>query len=346
MRASIFVRTTPMTIRKRTLHLILASSASLSFIVCAYVFSGPYSFRPMTVDAATAESLLKSYAVKDTDSDGLPDWQEALYGTDPANPESVAIGVRDGDAVAQGLVKPKFAGAQAPEGNAKGERVPGSPADNTVTAQFAREFFASYVTSYGLDATLSDDQLSTFAQNAVQKLIEKTDIQNTYKLSQVSASGTGDAAVRSYLLRAGTALNAFSFAKEKEELLLMEDAIIRNDLSALENVRGVGNVYTSMSKALIKLQVPTELQAAHLRFANALAALGTVTVDMSTSSTDPVRSLMGLMRYQDATDEVTMSLSGLYGVLSANNIVLVAGEQGYEFYSVLQFANQTEPSGL
>lgn len=330
----------------RTLHLILASSVSLSFIVCAYLFSGPFSFRPMTVDAATAESLLASYAAKDSDSDGLPDWQESLYGTDPANPESVAIGVLDGAAVEQGLVKPRFAGAQAPEEATKGERVPGSPEDNTITAQFAREFFANYVSTHGLGTTLTDDQLTSFAQDAVQKLIDKTDIQNTYKLSQVVVAGTGDAAIRSYLARAGSTLDSFSYAKEKEELLLMEDAIMRNDTSALEKVRGVGGVYTNMSKALVKVPVPAELQAAHLRFANALAALGTVTVDMSTSDTDPVRSLMGLMRYQSAADEVTISLKDLHSALATNSIVIVAGEPGYEFYSVVQFAHQTDVPGL
>ncbi len=335
-----------MTIRKRTLHLILASSASLSFIVCAYLFSGPFSFRPMTVDAATAESLLASYAVKDTDSDGLPDWQESLYGTDPANPESVAIGVLDGAAVEQGLVKPKFAGAAAPEEAKKSERIPGSPADDTVTAIFARQFFTHYLAKYGDFTTPSEEELSAFTQQEVQLLADTTGVRVPYTNSQVSISGTGNAAIRSYLSRAESTLNSFSYAKEKEELLLMEDAIQRNDMSALAKVAGIGKVYADMGKALSTMSAPSEVAVAHVRLANALAVLGTVTIDMSTSESDPVRSLMGLMRYQDATDEVTLSLKQLHDVVAASGSLPTEGDSGFGFYSALTLAHNTEVSEL
>ncbi len=327
--------------KHRTLHLILSSAVSVAFIVSSYVFSGPFSFRPSSADAASAESLLKSYATKDSDSDGLPDWQESLYGTDPANPESVKIGVLDGDAVKQGLVKPKVAGAGAPTGTNGTTSTVGGVAENTVTAQFARQFFTDYLNKYGGFVALSDDELTVFTQAEVQKLIDKTDVKNTYAASQVSVSGTGNAAIRSYLSLTDTSLNTFSFAKEKAELLYMEDAIQRNDTSALKKVQGIGKVYTSMSKALIKIKVPTELRAAHLRVVNALAALGIITTDMGTSDTDPVRSLMGLMRYQEATDEVTASLDALYSVLSTGGAMPTEGEAGFEFYSIAKLAHDT-----
>lgn len=328
--------------KHRTLHLILSSSVAVAFIVSSYVLSGPFSFRPSTADAASAEALLKSYASKDSDADGLPDWQESLYGTDPANPESFQAGIKDGDAVAQGLIKPKLAGAGTPTDTSGAGRIEGSVEDNTVTAQFARQFFTSYFNKYGNFTALTDEQLSAFTQEEVQKLIDTTNTKDTYTISQIAVSGTGNTAIRSYLSRTDTSLNTFSFAKEKDELLYMEDAILRNDTSALAKVQGVGKVYTNMSKALVKIQVPTEVGASHLRIVNALATLGSVTTDMGTSDTDPVRSLMGLMRYQSATDEVTMSLKQLYGVLSTSGTMPTEGERGFEFYSVAKLAHDTE----
>ncbi len=39
----------------------------------------------------------------DTDHDGLADWREFLYGTDPTNPDTNGDGIWDGVAVAAGL---------------------------------------------------------------------------------------------------------------------------------------------------------------------------------------------------------------------------------------------------
>ena len=83
----------------------------LLLIVTAYGMSGPLPFHTSTAGAESTHDLLVSYASKDTDNDGLPDWQESLYGTDPNNAHSVNATVTDGEAVTQGLVKARFATA-------------------------------------------------------------------------------------------------------------------------------------------------------------------------------------------------------------------------------------------
>ncbi|MDP3402478.1 MAG: thrombospondin type 3 repeat-containing protein, partial [bacterium] len=93
----------------RTLRIAAASLLAVLMVGGTYLSTGPNPFFGLTriVGAQSSEELLREYAAKDSDSDGLPDWQEALYGTDPFNPESFRVGILDGEAVAQGLIEPR-----------------------------------------------------------------------------------------------------------------------------------------------------------------------------------------------------------------------------------------------
>lgn len=327
-----------MNLSRRTLHLILASSVSLSFIVCAYLFSGPYSFRPMTVDAATAESLLKSYAAKDTDSDGLPDWQESLYGTNPANPESVAIGVLDGDAVERGLVKPKFSGASAPE-DTSNQRIPGSPADDTITARFARSFFTKYFNTYGAEAELTQEQMVSFTNEAVNELVLENANKNPYSATNVKVSGEGAAAVQSYLVVLETTLSKHILQNDKSEIDYLSDAVERNDVNAYKKIAEIGASYTALSKDMIKIPAPKEAATAHLAVANSFAKMGDVITDISTASSDPLRSLVGLTLYVEVGEEFVRSLGAMYEVFAASGAAPASGDAGYNVFMITKYAN-------
>lgn len=323
--------------RYRSLHLALASSVAVAFIVSSYVLSGPFSLRPSTVDAATAESLLKSYASKDSDSDGLPDWQETLYGTDPANPESVKIGVRDGDAVTQGLVKPKFSGQAAPNTDPK-NNVETDVADNTVTAQFARSFFTEYFNTYGGVSNLTEEQLTSFTRRAVDKLVAQRGDNTLYKMSAVKVEGTGAEALRAYAARVETMLSKSPRPSEDAELQLLSDALEKNDLSALPKIQETGHAYSVIGKSLMTVSVPKEAAQAHLATANAFGARGLIIIDMGSATTDPLRSLVGLALYRDSGVEFARSLAEIYKVFEANGAVIKEGEPGYGVYTVIKFA--------
>ncbi|MGZ2907003.1 thrombospondin type 3 repeat-containing protein, partial [Pseudomonas aeruginosa] len=77
---------------------------------------------------------------KDSDNDGLPDWEEALYGTDPHNAHSISPTLTDGQAVAEGLIKPQMSIASSSPQNIL-DSIPGQlPADGSLTQQFSQDF--------------------------------------------------------------------------------------------------------------------------------------------------------------------------------------------------------------
>ena len=86
-----------------------AGSITIALAFAVIVITGAWFLsKPGGASLANAESteaLLKSYAIQDTDGDGLPDWEESLYGTDPKKADTDGDGVNDAQAVKEGLVK-------------------------------------------------------------------------------------------------------------------------------------------------------------------------------------------------------------------------------------------------
>ncbi len=321
--------------RFRTLHLALASSIALALVVCAYLFSGPFSFKPSTVDAATAEALLKSYATKDSDSDGLPDWQEALYGTDPTNPQSAKVGVQDGDAVAQGLVAPRFASATTtPDvGNVPGIDV--APA--TLTEQFSRELFSQYLTAR-VNSKPTPDEVTAFVSSKIDTLVA-TRYPVAYTANKVhKGTASGVAALSTYAASAQRAIESNTLNTDKTELDYFELLVKRNDTDAAKKLASISAMYTASSKSLMAMTVPPEAVTAHLALANAFAHMGGAVSDMGALGTDPVRGLVGITEYPKFALELTQALVAMNIVFTTVGLDIQEGQPGFYLYQLAKYA--------
>ncbi len=306
MRATIFVLTR-MNTHYRTLHLALASSVAVAFIVCAYLFSGPFSFRPSTVDAATAETLLKAYATKDSDSDGLPDWQETLYGTDPANPESVRAGLTDGEAVAQGLVKPKFQ-SEAPAPT-QASSIPGSlPSDDSLTAQFSQEFLKSYIDAGGQTMTATQQQallsslvgsFTTRAQKVLDSSYTAVSIHTDASVSVLSYAGSVEHIIRANNVAVGS----------ENPIDLMDRYINSGDTSARPKLVTLATKYQAITKALSVLHVPPSLASSHLLLLQSFDTLARATRATTTYENDPFATLGALATFQPTSGGIVKALT-------------------------------------
>src|ERR1035437_7373016 len=83
-----------------------ATLFSVVIVVGAYFLARGIESPPV-VQASTETALLQAIASKDSDSDGLPDWEESRYGTDPHVADTFHLGMTDGESVAKGLIVPK-----------------------------------------------------------------------------------------------------------------------------------------------------------------------------------------------------------------------------------------------
>lgn len=316
----------------RTLRLAAASTLALLMIAGTYVSTGPNPFfgAGRIAIAQTSEELLREYATKDTDADGLPDWQEALYGTDPNNPESFQAGIPDGEAVAQGLIEPKVA-VRPEDEPTDPDSIPGTTAaPSSITDRFAQALLTQYLTNRG-ETPPTQEEIVGFVKGAVANLSAQSLSPAVYDAGDVTVAGSGAAAVRAYAAAAEAAFAANTVPSDKNELSYFADAL-KGDEKALAQLGRIGDAYAAMATALMGVAVPSEARQAHLTIANGLMRMSDVTQDMATLKTDPLRALMGIALYEKATRDMGAGFVNLAGIFRAQGVVIEETEPGYEIY--------------
>lgn len=324
----------------RKLRIIGASLVALLMVAGAYAASGPISFFGINVvGAQTSAELLREYAAKDSDSDSLPDWQEALYNTDPYNAESFRAGMSDGDAVAQGLVQPKVAVAEAPDATDL-STVPGTAAaPSSLTDRFAQELFKQYMTSRG-EVAPTTEEIATFVEDGMRNLAQSSGYPEAYGASDVHSSGTtGPTAMKTYAIEVENAFARNTVVENDSALMYFSEAI-NGDKTAHKNLEQVGKAYKNIAIALMKISVPREAAAGHLAIANAFVHLSEISADMGAINEDPLRALMGIGLYDPYATALTLGFAQLNGVFEAERVPFVEGQPGYEFYAGTVLAKQ------
>lgn len=326
----------------RTLRIAGASLLAVLMIGGTFLSTGPNPFFGMTriVGAQSSEELLREYAAKDSDTDGLPDWQEALYGTDPLNPESFRAGIRDGEAVAQGLIEPKV--TVRPEEEAVDlESIPGTvAAPSSLTDRFSQTLLKQYLLNRtGTPPT--QEEIVSFVQGGVAELSAGATEPDRYTLKDVRVSAdSGSAALIAYAaeVEAGMGANTVPASiSARNELAYFQDAI-RGDDTAIAKIAAYSEAYADIAEALILIPVPQEARQAHLTIVNTTVHLSSMTADMAALKEDPLRALLGIGLYGKYATNIKSGFANLNGVFRARQISLTEGQPGYEVFNTSQLA--------
>ena len=257
----------------------------------AYVISGPSFFSSRLVGAESTDELLRDYAAKDTDRDGLPDWQESLYGTDPNIADTDGDGISDGEAASSGLLTTQRFLTDDSQTPVSVDDIPGvTPAPGTLTAEFSRAFFEAYMANWQGTPLTAEQQdalvqklLGEFSSEASQRL------NSTYTMSAVRTGGTD---VLSYAGQVESAIERHEVAEGAGQPITLAHEFIENsDRSALTKLRTLSASYQAIVRDLLLVPVPQSLMDEHEE--DPLAVLGALTL-LQPSSKDVVRAFKGI----------------------------------------------------
>lgn len=309
----------------RTIRIIGASTLSVVLIAGAYVFSGPVPFlKNKFADAESTDALLKAYAAKDTDGDGLPDWEEALYGTDPNNAHSFSAALTDSQAANKGLLTPKTSapipGAQATSTPVTGADVPGpTAAPGSITEQFSHDFLEKYTAATSGGTQLTDAQqqalmnqlLASYTTRASDLLVSKytaVSVRTSSSVTVTDYAGVVEQIIRSHDVPADSS----------QPFPLLQAFVEQNDESARGKLRVLGASYAGIAKDLLQVQVPPSLAAQHLALLRSFDTLSRSTNAVVHYEDDPLAVLGSLSLYPKASQDVVDAFSSIAQVLIAN----------------------------
>ena len=320
-------------------QIFAASFLSLMLVFGAYTIA-KNGAHPTLAEASTQTELLKAIASTDGDGDGLPDWEETLYGTDPHNPDTRGLGMTDGDAVEKGLIVPK-AVARLPDAPlASSTPTSGSPAGaapGTLTDAFARTFFTLYLNAKTqAGGALSKAQLSALTQEALAVLQKTITTSPDFRIAgQLTIAGSGPDALRAYAAAAESVFGIHSARLPKSEIDYLLEAT-KGDAAALDAIAAIAKSYSNAAAGLAALSVPQEAAAAHLRLVNAAARLGEIQSDFTKLKTDPLVTMLALNQYPDAAQALGLAFTDIAQVYARANIVLTPGTPGASFVNIIK----------
>lgn len=296
---------------KKFTYMILSFIGVCIFIfVISTLFFGKSSFlkHKKTTSVLTTQNLtLNQLLQRDSDGDGVMDWEEGLWGTDPNKTKTFDIPDSE-------YIKSKRQTAQM-----EGEIA----ATNglTETDKFAQQFFAS-LAALKQSGQLDETTIKNLSTSLGQEMADSTLI-NAYTLQNIKIDPSDNKTTQeSYYLNAG---NLFEKYKEKgvgDELEIAGTLVASGTNTESENkLNTIANYYQEYAEKMLTISVPQSLSVYHLRIINSSNNTGIAVRNMAKISTDPVVGLSGVSQYQKYSGELIDTVGELETILSINGII-------------------------
>lgn len=307
---------------------VVATFFAVTLIASAYVLGRGIEM-PSLAEASMESELLAAVAAKDSDGDGLPDWEELLYGTDIHAVDTFHLGISDGEAVAKGLIIPKAVIENSTTATSE---------ENTLTDAFAKAFFTLYLAAKETNggADLSPEQTRALADEALQHFIENFEPASDYKATQdLKIEDDGNEKLSTFAALAEGVFTAYSPKSPIRELETIQSAIQDGDAEAIAALSALSRTYKQYAAGFAALFVPRSLLSADLALINAFAQRAAIYDGLARINTDPLSAILALQ--QLAKNEAAwMSAFGDMGtVYKARDISLPRGEPGAVFIRIV-----------
>ncbi len=305
-------------------------------------FGGEINFNPFaakpTKSAETinpnAEQLAAAEINKDSDNDGLKDWEEKLWKTDPHNPDTDKDGTLDGEEVKEGRDPAVANTAQA--GLASNDILKKETAiknilensagdDTNSTDKLSQEFFTEYLSTKQSGGVMSDTDKTALIGQLVAKETSTASAFKKYTLSDLKALSDGSQeAIRTYGNTLGEIIITNSTTHLESELSILQTAITNQDKEKLKDLDPIISRYQAVIDKSLATAVPPTAMTLHLNFINAVSGLLDSITKMKSVIDDPLVSLKGLNIYSDSRDALVKSISDLSTYFKSDGVVMVS----------------------
>ena len=327
-------------------RIIGATLFSLVLVVGAFLLARGIGSPPLA-EASVETALLEAIATRDSNGDGLPDWQGALYGIplDSPTTDYFNLGMTNGEAVARGLIVPK-AVADIAVATSSDQSVivdpslPSTSPEGTLTDTFAKNFFALYVSAKQANGgvQLSQTQIDTLAGQALGSLASMVIIAPDYKSAgDLTVSDSGADALKAFAASAEAIIQKNRNATDatKNEILYLQDVVQDGDTSALSSLVAVAKRYRDTAVGLAALPIPTELSAHTLALINQIMRSSGIASDFARVNTDPLAAMFALEQYVLVSQAANETLATIGEVYAAAGVTLPVGSPGALFLTTL-----------
>lgn len=318
---------------------LLPSKKIIAFFIVALVLGGGFlalaelgsqTQVAQQNDKVVEQNKARLQGEKDTDGDGLKDWEEMLWKTDPHNPDTDGDGTPDGQEVAENR-DPTIAGPD----DALPEPVP----DTSQTTPNASPTKTNSLTQQVLQNYLLLQRSGGASEREVQNLISQSassifEPQVTlYTRNDISVStNNSEESLRAYTNAVGQVFANNRYGSSDPETKIIKEAILAADSTRLKELGPVIEIYENIKQNLLDIEAPEAVVGVHLDFLNNFSRITKALHETTFFFEDPVRGLGGIGAYQESALDIGKTIRTLKIMLVERDIVFTSKEAGYGFF--------------
>lgn len=278
--------------------------------------------------AATAHPLPEA---KDTDGDGLADWEEILWKTDPANPDT------DGDGIPDNVMVERLKSQQektkkqtiSQESKIVPQPEPQNIPPQTLTDETAQQLIADYLKLKNGRGTLSPTDTATIAQNALQSVTNQH-LADVYTPKQLTYAEDDTETQLRYVNEIGAALQTHfgKFDTNELDLYLSGNRESGIDTGAFDPYLAA---YAASEKQLLAIAVPPSFLKLHLDLLNSFHNTAIAVEAMKASADDPIRGTLGVGWYLQEVNRSRDFLKSMYAAMQDKRLIVSSKDPGFLF---------------
>lgn len=206
-----------------------------------------------------------------------------------------------------------------------------SPKDS-ISDRFSKDLFAAFLKYREANGNISDEDLS---RDAIANIKTDNLPKPKYNLSDL----------RIFVARSKDEVKKYGndFAQNYLEVLT---PVSKNPAKYDKQVSDLTPVYKSIGERLIKMQVPSEVAAAHLQLANSFILMADTFEIIDNQQKDPVKALLGLRIIQDTLPQQVDMFTKISDYFNRNGILFNKGEYGVMWNQTYQTGTSTISSPI
>jgi hypothetical protein len=270
----------------------------------------------------------------DSDGDGLKDWEEVLWNSNPMAKDSDGDGTSDGDEV-EGRRNPTKAG---PDDAIVLKTEATTTIDTPYQYSFDTDLGETLTDRVSLNLTsnfllakskgaLSQSDKDNLVEAIVDDSLSLLPSPRVYTKENLTTTPTSKTSLRQYFNSLAKIVKTSESLTKGNELAIMEAAKDSQNIESLRALSEIGREYTNVAKKISELVVPTSLVSGHLALANELSMAGWGLEMMGDESADPTTVLLGFQAYQNSyLNLITKVMPAITAPIKTGQVAFLSGD--------------------
>jgi hypothetical protein len=272
-------------------RIVGALLVGIALVVCAFYVRDAATQTAQDATIAVADTPRKYIATKDSDEDGMRDWEEELYGTNPKRAD-------------------KLARATLTSSSTSNSADAFDLLPDTMTKNFAVSFFSDYIGRAVSGEEMDEATTEAFIADATAYAAQES-ADRPFTTADVTVGVSNDAeAVRVYGNRIADALTKYTVSGDSE-MVILERALQSDNEADLEPLKAIVASYNKSLSDVLMTPVPPAFVDEHVALLNALLALHNNIAAMQGAFTDALPAMVRFQRHPSDIASLSSALASM-----------------------------------